>query len=139
MKGKTVDLKEKRQDKYVKEQLEKLGLDKEMIEDYDPDSFKEKSSEILSFFFKERDRIYDLITDYLSQFDDSIDTLIFWSVMCEHFQHLIMPDISEIQELVMNDLENHESILDYWLNIANEFEKFQMSTMSTYYKRKIKE
>ena len=145
MDKKIVDLKQRKDNLYVEEQLENLGLDKDMAKEYDSEIFKETSMGIMKDFFKEREEVYLKISKFIAnEFKSPKESYLFWSVMSEHFQQLIMPDIDFFGELFLKIANQEEAkeandLLEYWTSVADEFERFQFANMKEYLKEGMEE
>lgn len=135
---KIVDLNKRRDKEKAEKLLLQIGLDLEIVKEYDPKALKDISHEFIISFFKEREEVNEKFTSLLRQhFASEKDNIIFWSVMCEHFQNLLEPDMEEINALFLNEKtqENYERGLakfEKWLAVSEKLESFHLSSMKTY-------
>lgn len=135
MDKKIVDLEKFKDDKYVKEQLGKLGLDEETVRDYDEECFKEEVTETLTEFFIKRENISKEVDDWIrDRFKTMTDMTIFLSIITEHLQNLIVPDHEYFCDLAFDFSEEGKLEFDHWINVQSELEKFHLSSMATYVK-----
>lgn len=136
--SKIVDLNQKKTKLKIKDELEQIGLDMEMVNEYDKSSLRNISKDLMVEFFNQREEVSNQFNIWLNeQIKDQKDLTAIWSVVCEHFQNLLLPDINDIHDLFMStksieDAEKGEKDLEKWLTVAGELENFQLMSMKTY-------
>ena len=130
-----VDLEKFKDDKYVEEHLSNIGLDEDTVRDYDEETFKDETTEILRGFFIKRESISDQLDDWMkSRLKTMADMAIFLSIITEHLQNLIVPDSEYFSDLVFNFSEESDLEFEHWINVQGELEKFHLSSMAEYVK-----
>lgn len=138
--SKIVDLDQRKRNIEIDEQLESIGLDRDMISQYDAGSLKDVSAEFLVEFFKEREDVGYKFSEWVSEnFNNTKELSLMASVLCEHFQHLLIPDLEELgmDDIVMGRKSEDEIVrmmkdLDNLIVLTSYLENFHMANMKEY-------
>lgn len=144
---KIVDLNKRKRDLEMDENLQALALDREMINNYDGASLKDVSSDLIEEFFKAREDVSDKFSQWLSKnLKNTKDFSLMGSVLCEHFQNLLIPDPEELgmEDALMGRKSEEEMVnmmeeLDRLMVLAAYLENFHMANMKQYVKESLKE
>lgn len=139
---KIVDLSKRKRDLQMDENFQALALDREMINNYDGGSLKDVRGDLLEEFFKARENVRHNFSQWLGEnFKNTKDLFLMGSVLCEHFQNLLIPDMED----AFNDIKSEEDIggwfeeLDKLIVLTSYLENFHMSNMKEYIRVSMKD